>query len=195
MADTATNLGQIELTTKPARVKTATAKPVRLLQQYFYFFMSLLIAAIVMYGFSHTVEKNLIHATPVRPFLLYVHGAIFSGWVAFFIFQSLLVRTHNVRLHRTLGWFGAALGAAISVLGISTAITMTRFQMFRLHAVEDAVTDLLGPFLYHFAVNRRVIKRPDRKSTGRRSWSEAPLALGANGAGLSRQRPLPRPGY
>ena len=49
--------------------------------------------------------------------------------------------------------------------------------------------------LYHFAVNRRVIKRPDRKSTGRRSWSEAPRALGANGAGLSRQRPLPRPVY
>ena len=147
MADTVTNLRQIRMQLGAAGSQTVAAKTVRLLQQYFYFFMSLLIAAIVMYGFSHTVEKNLIHATPVRPFLLYVHGAIFSGWVVFFIFQSLLVRTHNVRLHRTLGWFGVALGAAISVLGISTAITMTRFQMFRLHAVEDAVTDLLGPFL------------------------------------------------
>ncbi len=147
MADTATNLGRIELTTKSARVKTARAKPVRLLQQYFYFFMSLLIAVIVVYGFSHTIDERLIHAAVRRPFILYLHAAIFFGWVLFFIFQSLLVRTRKVRLHRQIGWFGVGLGVAISVLGISTAITMTRFQMYRLHAVEDAVTDLIGPFL------------------------------------------------
>jgi hypothetical protein len=147
MANAATDLGGIERTAKPTRGKTATAKPVRLLQQYFYFFMSLLIAVIVVYGFSHTIGERLIHAAVRRPFILYLHAAIFFGWVLFFIFQSLLVRTHKVRLHRQIGWFGVALGVAISVLGISTAITMTRFQMFRLHAVEDAVTDLLGPFL------------------------------------------------
>ena len=145
MADTATNLGPIELTTKPERVKTVTAKPVRLLQQYFYFFMSLLIAAIVMYGFSHTVEKNLIHAVPVRPLLLYVHGAIFSGWVAFFIFQSLLVRTHNVRLHRTLGWFGVALGSGVFVVGIWTAIVMSRFRILHFHG-KGAVENLALSF-------------------------------------------------
>ena len=52
MADTATDLGRIELTTNSAREKTATAKPVRLLQQYFYFFMSLLIAAVVAFGYT-----------------------------------------------------------------------------------------------------------------------------------------------
>lgn len=118
----------------------------RFLNQYFYFAMSLLIAAVVIYGFSHTVENNLIHATPPRPWLLWVHGAVFSGWLAFFIFQSALVRTHNVRLHRRIGWFGVALGVAIPVLGFSTAIVMTRFQMWQLHAVSDAVTDLIDPF-------------------------------------------------
>lgn len=118
----------------------------RFLNQYFYFAMSLLIAAVVIYGFSHTVENNLIHATPPRPWLLWVHGAVFSGWLAFFIFQSALVRTHNVRLHRRIGWFGVALGVAIPVLGFSTAIVMTRFQMLQLHAVSDAVTDLIDPF-------------------------------------------------
>ena len=33
----------------------------KLLQNYFYFAMSLLIAAAVTYGFSHTVNENLIH--------------------------------------------------------------------------------------------------------------------------------------
>ena len=141
MADTVTNLRQSRLQSGAAGSQTVATRPVRLLQQYFYFFMSLLIAAIVMYGFSHTVEKNLIHATPVRPFLLYVHGAIFSGWVAFFIFQSLLVRTHNVRLHRAIGWFGVALGSGVFVVGIWIAIVMSRFRILRFHG-KGAVGNL-----------------------------------------------------
>jgi hypothetical protein len=142
MADTATNLGQIERTTKPAREKAVTAKPVRLLQQYFYFFMSLLIAAVVAFGFSHTVEARLIHGVPRRPLLLWVHGAIFSGWVLFFVFQSLLVRTHNVRLHRTFGWFGAALGSAVFVVGVWTGYVMSRFRIQYFHG-ERAVGNLV----------------------------------------------------
>ena len=81
-----------------------------LLNQYFYLFMSLLIAAVVIYGFSQTIDQNLIHAAPPRPWLLYLHGAVFSAWVIFFIVQSALVRTRNVRVHRKLGWFGVGLG-------------------------------------------------------------------------------------
>ena len=110
----------------------------------FYFFMSLLIAVVVVYGFSHTVDKNLIHPTVPRPFLLYVHAAIFSAWVIFFIVQSTLVRTHNVRLHRQIGWFGVALGVAIPVLGVSTAVTMARFNMLHLHST-NAPAELIVP--------------------------------------------------
>ncbi len=146
MADTVTNLGQTELITKPAKArtaqaKTAQAKPVRLLQQYFYFFMSLLIAIVVMFGFSHTVEARLIHGVPRRPLLLWVHGAIFSGWILFFIFQSLLVRAHNVRLHRAVGWFGVALGSAVFVVGVGTGIVMSRFRILYFHG-ERAVGNL-----------------------------------------------------
>ena len=113
--------------------------------KYFYFFMSLLIAVVVVYGFSYTVDKNLIHPTVPRPFVLYVHAAIFSGWLLFFILQSTLVRTHNLRLHRAIGWFGVALGAVIPVLGISTAITMARFNILHFHSIS-AASDLIIPF-------------------------------------------------
>ena len=103
------------------------------LNQYFYFAMSLLIAAIVVWGFSYTIDQNLIHATPTRPWILYLQGAVCSGWVVFFILQSSLVRMHKVRVHRTLGWVGVAWGVAILVLGVSTAISMTRFKMISLH--------------------------------------------------------------
>ena len=105
----------------------------RFLSQYFYFCMSLLVAVVVIYGFGQTVDNRLIHATPPRPWLLWVHGAVFSGWVAFFIFQSALVRTHHVKLHRLTGWFGAALGALIPVLGIATFIVMARFRITHFH--------------------------------------------------------------
>jgi hypothetical protein len=97
--------------------------------RYFYLSMSLLIAAIVVYGFSHTINDNLLHATPIRPWFLYLHGAVFSGWVVFFILQTSLVSFRNVRLHRTLGWFGVALGCVITLLGPFTAIGIARFKI------------------------------------------------------------------
>jgi hypothetical protein len=114
------------------------------LSQYFYFFMSLLIAAVVIYGFSRTIDQNLIHATPIRPWILYLHATVFSGWVVFYILQSALVRMHKVRVHRTLGWFGVALGVMIPVLGVSTAVTMTRFRIFHFHST-DAASFLIVP--------------------------------------------------
>jgi len=113
-----------------------TPRGVGLLDRYFYFFMSLLIAVVVVYGFSHTVNKNLIHADVPRPLIVFIHAAIFSGWVLFFIFQSALVQTHNVRLHRLTGWFGVALGVLVPVLGVSTAITMSHF-----HIMHDPTID------------------------------------------------------
>jgi hypothetical protein len=38
-----------------------------------------------------------------------------------------------VRWHRRVGWFGAGLGALIPVLGVATAITMGRFNLYQLH--------------------------------------------------------------
>jgi hypothetical protein len=108
-------------------------RPGGLLDKYFYFAMSLLVASVVVYGFSQTIDHNLIHAEPRRPWLLWVHGALFSSWLAFFILQSALVRTHNVKLHRTLGWFGAGVGTLITIVGTSTAIVMDRFYFLRAH--------------------------------------------------------------
>ncbi|HEX5244119.1 MAG TPA: hypothetical protein VFW23_12720, partial [Tepidisphaeraceae bacterium] len=116
-----------------------------LVDKYFYFAMSLVIAAIVLYGFSQTINQHLFHPAVPRPFLLWVHGAAFSSWVAFYIFQSALVRTHNVRLHRTLGWFGVGLGALMAPLGIAIGTIMGRFDLHTLHQ-PDAEAFLIVPY-------------------------------------------------
>jgi hypothetical protein len=111
----------------------------RWLEKYFYLCMSLLIAAVVVYGFSHTVDNKLILANPRRPLLLWVHAILFSSWVAFYITQSVLVRIRKVALHRTLGWVGAALGTSMVVVGPWVAVVMARFDTSQLHrANRDA---------------------------------------------------------
>jgi hypothetical protein len=123
----------------------STNKLTGLLGKYFYFLMSLLIAGVVVYGFMHTVSERLFHPAIARPTVLYFHAAVFAGWILFFIFQSTLIRTQNVRLHMRTGWFGAALGIAVPVLGISTAIAMTRFDTLRLHSAFPA-SAVIFPF-------------------------------------------------
>lgn len=104
-----------------------------LLDRYFYLAMSLLSAAVVVWGFGHTVGQSLFHPAVPRPRILWFHGAVFSTWILFFIFQSALVRTRNVKLHRLTGWFGAALGTLMVPLGLATAIIMVHFESHTLH--------------------------------------------------------------
>ena len=132
--------------------QTAVARPVSrvtgpkgLVDKYFYFATSLLIAAIVVSGFSRTVNVNLLHPTLPRPLILWFHAAAFSGWVAFFMFQSALVRTHNVKWHRFFGWFGAALGTVMVPLGLATSIIMGRFDTYKEHQ-PGADAFLIVPF-------------------------------------------------
>jgi len=110
----------------------------------FYFGMSLVIALVVVYGFSHTINAGLIHPRSPRPLVLYFHAVIFSLWVLFFILQSALIRTRNVKLHRQLGWLGFWLGVSIPVIGIATTIAMTRLVMQEGRA--DAMQFMVVPF-------------------------------------------------
>jgi hypothetical protein len=117
-----------------------------LVDKYFYLAIGVLTAGVVYAGFSQTVGGALFHPAVPRPLILWFHGAAFSGWVLFYIFQSALVRTRNVKVHRSLGWFGAALGVAMVVLGFTTAVIMTRFDMRVLHEVTGAAEFLVIPF-------------------------------------------------
>ena len=171
-----------------------TTKRGSLLDQYFYFFMALLIPAVVDTGFSFTVGKNLIHPAIPRPLILYVHAAVFSGWLVFYMLQSALVRTHNVHWHRRIGWFGVALGAAILVLGVSTAITMGRFNILRLHSTR-AESALMIPlfdmvaFTGTFAMAVYYRKKPEFH---RRLILMATCVLTAAAFGRFPERLLPR---
>jgi len=123
--------------------EASTTSPLRsFLSRYFYFSMSLIMTFVVAWGFSRTVDQNLLHAKPGRPLLLWMHGAAFSTWMVFFIAQSGLVRIRKVSIHRALGWFGAALASLMVVLGCTVMVVMTRFDVTVLH--QNGVQSFIG---------------------------------------------------
>jgi hypothetical protein len=115
------------------RETNATKQLKRFLSRYFYFCTSLVMAGLVVWGFSHTVDAHLLHANPPRPLLLWFHGSVFSAWNVLFIAQSALVRVRKVSIHRALGWFGAALAATVVVSGFIVSVVMLRFDITVLH--------------------------------------------------------------
>jgi len=129
----------------PEKATNTTTRLAGFVNRYFYFSMSLLLAVIVVSGFSRTINNSLFHATPPRPFLLWIHGAVFASWVVFFIAQSTLVRVHKVNWHRFMGWVGAGLAAVMVPLGIAIALVMARFDTVQLH-MTDADAFLAIPF-------------------------------------------------
>lgn len=119
----------IELRQVAPETISAAVERVGARAQSFYFFMALLIAAVVMFGFGQTVGPRFLHPSHRKPFLLSVHAAVFSAWICFYVLQSALVRSGNARIHRSLGRFGVVLGAAIPVIGTMTAVVMRRFDL------------------------------------------------------------------
>ena len=57
----------------------------KFLDRFFYLGMSLLVAAVVIFGFSHTIGDNLLHPDRPRPLILPIHAMVFSAWLALFI--------------------------------------------------------------------------------------------------------------
>jgi hypothetical protein len=117
---------------RPALVNGARNRKI-LLGDNFYLFMSLVIATVVVYGFSQTAKEKFLHPAIARPFVLYVHATVFSAWILLFISQSALARTGMVRWHRRIGWLGTGLGIAVLLVGLETAIAMGRFNIFHFH--------------------------------------------------------------
>ena len=163
------------------------------LGQYFYLFMSLLIVAVIVYGFSFTIGKNLLHPAIPRPWILYVHATVFSSWLVFFVLQSTLVRSRKVQWHRRLGLFGVALGTLIPMVGVSTAVVMGRFNTVSLHAT-DAESSLVVPlfdmvcFTSTFSLAVYWRRKPELH---RRLMLVATCALTAAGFGRFPDRILP----
>src|SRR5579871_4558489 len=129
-------------TTVVAGATRNSASPLRF-RISFNFVLALVMAVLVIYGFSHTIGENLLHPSIPRPRLLYVHAAVFSAWLVLYILQTSLVASHNVMLHRRLGAAWIAVGIAMPLIGVTTGIAMRRFHIVHDHESASFIAVIL----------------------------------------------------
>ena len=90
----------------------------------FYGALALLLVLMVFVAFSPTFYlRSAFNGRPV-PALAAIHGTLATIWICLVAVQAFLIRAHQRRLHRYLGWFNAALAIGIVAL---TPVVMLRF--------------------------------------------------------------------
>lgn len=93
------------------------------LRSRFFSRTAILITALVVLSFPITYFIPLATNSKSFTLLRHLHGLAFFSWIALYLFQTLLVRKGNVRLHRELGIAGVALTGAMVPLGLWQAVT------------------------------------------------------------------------
>lgn len=155
----------------------------------FYLWISLVMAAVIIGGFARTVPGDFLD-TPRLPLLLHVHGAVFTLWVLLFVAQPAFIARGSIRLHRRIGWVGVGLASAMTVMGAAA----TLFAI-RLHAIPPffpptvfLVMNLVGILVFAGLVAAGIALRH------RREWHKRLMlcaTISILGPGLGRLLPMP----
>jgi hypothetical protein len=87
--------------------------------------MSIVMLVLVFAGFAQTLFLRPFFDVRSIPPYLYVHGAVLTGWYAWFAVQTALIATKRRTTHRRLGIVGVALGVAAAAIGALTALRLT----------------------------------------------------------------------
>src|SRR5918993_2786647 len=96
-----------------ARVRRARA-------QRFSLLLALMLTAIVVRGFWPSYFGPLLAGRIVsRPWLMHVHGAVFSGWLILLLAQVLIAAAGRVKVHRQVGRVGIAYGVLVLASGLA----------------------------------------------------------------------------
>jgi hypothetical protein len=84
------------------------------LERRFFTGIALVILATVLIGFSRSFFLRPLFPdwpSPAEP-VFYVHGVLFTAWIALFVVQASLVSKGRADLHRRIGPWGAGLAVA-----------------------------------------------------------------------------------
>jgi len=101
-----------------------TITPVR--ARRFYTLMGLVMATMVLVGFSRTYYLKSWFDTPPLTLRLHLHGFVLTLWLVLFIVQASLARAGRRRLHQTLGIAGVVLATLAVLVTFAAAIEAAR---------------------------------------------------------------------
>ena len=125
---------------------TAAAIPRTTAPRRLYVGLALLAVAIAAVGFWPTYFGPLVAGAADKTPIVHLHAAVYVGWLAIFVTQTVLAATGRIAAHMKLGRFAIGYGVLVIVVGLLTAFA--RFAL-RVRAGEaaDAQAQLLGPLL------------------------------------------------
>lgn len=93
----------------------------------FYLFIGIVGLFAVVVGFFTTYIRPSLSGDFASPLIVHIHGAFAFGWILLFIVQTIAVQFRNLRLHKTLGYFGLFIAMGI----IATMLPTGLFQVNR----------------------------------------------------------------
>jgi len=97
-------------------------------ERRFFTGIALAMLATVIVGFSRSFFLRPLFPDWPSPSetIFYVHGAAFTAWIVLLVAQTSLVAGRRTEIHRKIGPYGAALAAAMVVLGTVGALVAAR---------------------------------------------------------------------
>lgn len=98
------------------------AQPARASAQLFYVYIGLAFVVIAFGGFAPTFWRPLASGTFTASPVIYLHGALYSAWTLFFLWQAKLIASGRRRDHRAWGMAGTSLATAMVFSGVLAAI-------------------------------------------------------------------------
>ncbi|HUF22725.1 MAG TPA: hypothetical protein VMN81_01265 [Vicinamibacterales bacterium] len=108
----------------------------------FYLFEASLMTVIVLAGFW-PFYAGLVAGGTVRHPVIYLHAAVFTGWLVLMISQVLLVYVRKVRIHQRVGRAAIGYAIALLVLGIAVSIILTVERVTAGESTVDAAAGFL----------------------------------------------------
>jgi hypothetical protein len=110
----------------------------RVTERSFFGGMALLLAVVVVTGFSHSYFGAGMVLAPLPNLLVHLHATVFTSWMILFLVQTALVSARQVAWHRRLGIAAYCLPLMMVPLG-----TITGLDELRRESVVDRVTGLV----------------------------------------------------
>src|SRR6187431_3487452 len=107
-----------------SELTTASIHPISTPQRWPYFFVSMatVFPVLVALGFIPDYIMIMSGGFGTPHWFTHVHGAVMTSWLLMFFTQSFLAARGNLKYHKRLGQWGAALGVLVVATLLATII-------------------------------------------------------------------------
>jgi hypothetical protein len=113
-----------DATAAATAASVAAAPPRRLPIPAFHIGLAVLMSVIAVLGFWPFYARLFTGQVASAHPLIYLHAAVFNGWLVLLIAQTWFVHSRRVATHRRVGKFGIGFGALVLLAGIASTFLL-----------------------------------------------------------------------